>query len=153
MLEKENLKKAESLIRDFFEKTSFEVEIESFDEKDQVISVNIKTESPQILIGEGGQTLAEIQRLLKLILKKQIAEIFYLDVDINNYKKQKKEYLKEIAKSAADEVSLFKKEKVLPPMPPFERRVIHMALAERTDVVSESIGEGSERKVVIKPRT
>lgn len=153
MLEKKDLEKIEKLTKEFFQKTSFEVDIEMLGEKDQVVSINIRTDMPQILIGEGGQTLAEIQRLLKSILRKQIKEMFYLDIDINHYKKQKKEYLKEIAKSAADEVSLFKKEKTLSPMPAFERRIIHMELAEREDVMSESIGEEPNRQITIKPRS
>jgi len=72
-------------------------------------------------------------------------------LDINDYKKKKNEYLRELARSVADEVSLSKKEKILGPMPPYERRVIHMELAGRSDVVSESIGEGPERRVGVRP--
>ncbi len=152
MFKSEETKKIEEFIDEFFKKMSFNVEIEQININDQVISVSVKTDMPQILIGENGQTLLEIQRLLKLILKKQVSDQFYLDIDINNYKKQKKEYLKEMAKAAADEVGLFKKEKELLPMPAFERRIIHTELSERNDVVSESIGEGKDRRVVIKPR-
>ena len=120
--------------------------------EDLVVPVSLTTEEPQILIGEQGQTLTEIQRLLKLILRKKIEEPFYVDLDINNYKKKKIEYLKETAITAADEVFLTKKEKELPPMPPHERRVVHMALVARTDVVTESIGQEPERKVVIRCR-
>jgi len=127
------------------------VEIEVLPEKDQTVPINLKTEEPQILIGEGGQTLTEIQHLLKAILKRKIEENFYIDLDINDYKKKKKEYLKELARSAADEVTLTKKEKILPPMPAYERRIIHLELAERNDVTSESIGKEPERRVVIRP--
>lgn len=147
------IKKIEEFINVFFQKTSFDIEIDWIKAEEQVVSVGIKTDMPQILIGEGGQTLSEIQRLLRLAMKKLFQDPFYLDLDINNYKKQKKEYLKELAKSAADEVALFKKEKELPPMPAFERRIIHTALSERSDVISESVGEGSDRRVVIKPRS
>lgn len=152
MLEKKDLETIEKVAKEFFEKTSFAAEVFVPGEKDGVVLIEVKTDSPQILIGEGGQTLVEIQRLLKLILKKHIQELFYLDIDINNYKKQKKEYLREMARSAADEVSLFKKEKILPQMPAFDRRVIHTELAERSDVVSESTGEEPDRRIVIKPR-
>ena len=136
---------------EFFKKTAFEVEIKSLSQKDSTILISLETEIPQILIGEGGQTLAEIQHLLKAILKKQIQENFYIDLDINNYKKKKIEYLKELAQSTADEVSLTKKEKILPSMPAYERRIIHLELANRTDVTTESIGQEPERQVVIQP--
>jgi len=96
--------------------------------------------------------LTEIQHLLKAILRRKISEVFYIDLDINDYKKKKKEYLKELAISTADEVALSKKQKELPAMPAYERRIIHMALAERNDVITESVGEGIERRPVIKPR-
>jgi len=151
MLNQQDLEKIKKLTKEFFEKTTFEVEVDVLPERDQTIPINLKTEEPQILIGEGGQTLLEIQHLLKAILKRQIPESFYIDLDINDYKKKKNEYLKEMARSAADEVALTKKEKILAPMPAYERRIIHLELAGRADVISESQGEEPERRVVIKP--
>lgn len=148
-----DLKEIKEIIEDFFKKMGFEIEITLFTEKEKTISVNLKVKDPQLLIGEKGQTLFEIQHLLKIILKRKIQpnEEFYLDLDINDYKKKKNEYLKELARSLADEVSLTKKEKILSPMPAYERRIIHLELASRTDVVTESIGQEPERRIVIKP--
>jgi spoIIIJ-associated protein len=151
MIEPGKLEEIKKMIKEFFEKTTLEVEIEFLPQIDLTLPLNLKTEIPQILIGERGQTLFEIQHLLKAILKKKIKENFYLDLDINDYKKKKIEYLKEMAKSVADEVSLTKKEKILSPMSAYERRVIHLELAERQDVTTESIGREPERQVVIKP--
>jgi spoIIIJ-associated protein len=103
------------------------------------------------LIGERGQTLADIQHLLKIILRKKTEELFYVNVDVNDYKKKKTEYLKELANSVADDVILSKEEKALSPMRAFERRIVHMELAERSGVITESIGERDERKVIVKP--
>jgi len=72
-------------------------------------------------------------------------------LDINDYKKKKVEYLREMARDAANEVSLSKKEKNLVSMPAYERRVIHLELADREDVITESVGEEPERSVIIKP--
>ena len=152
MLSRSDLEKIKETVKEFFEKITFEVEIEVLPEKEQTLPILLKTEEPQILIGEGGQTLAEIQHLLKSILRRNITELFYIDLDVNGYKKKKKEYLREMAKSIADEVSLTRKEKILPPMPAYERRIIHLELAEREDVVSESMDQGPERKIVVKPR-
>jgi spoIIIJ-associated protein len=151
MLNQNDLEIIKATTEEFFNKTTFEVDIDFLPEKDQTIPINLKTEDPQILIGEGGQTLAEIQHLLKAILKRKIKENFYIDLDINNYKKKKIDYLKELARSVADEVALTKKEKILSPMPAYERRIIHLELAERNDVTSESIGQEPERRVVIRP--
>lgn len=151
MLSSKDLGKIKKTTKEFFKKITFEVEIEVLPEKNQTIPINLKTEEPQILIGEGGQTLAEIQHLLKAVLKREIKEPFYINLDINSYKEKKMEYLKELALAAADEVALTKKEKTLAPMPAYERRLIHLELAERNDVSSESIGQEPERRVVIRP--
>ena len=151
MLTPTELKQIKEITKEFFEKTTFEVDVEFLPQKDLTIPITLKTESPQILIGEKGQTLVEVQHLLKAILKRKIQKDFYIDLDINGYKEKKIEYLKELAKNVADEVSLMKEEKILPVMPAYERRIIHLELAERTDIVTESIDREPERKVIIKP--
>lgn len=147
-----NLEKIKKAAEEFFGKTGLAIEVEIKKPEDLTIPVNLTMEEPQILIGERGQTLAEIQRLLKAVLKKKVVpdDPFYINLDINNYKKQKTAYLKEMAKSAADEVALTKKEKYLPVMTAYERRIIHVELASRGDVITESMGQEPERRVVIK---
>ena len=136
---------------EFFDRMSFNPEIRVGSFRESTLPLEIELESPQVLIGEKGQTLADIQRLIKAILKRKIQKDFYIDLDINNYKKKKIEYLKELARSAADEVALNKKEKALPSMPAYERRIIHLEVAERENIVTESVGREPERKVVIRP--
>jgi len=151
MLNQDDLKKIKETTEEFFRKTTFEVKIEFLPPRDLTIPINLELEDPQILIGEGGQTLAEIQHLLKAILRRKIQEPFFIDLDISGYKKKKFEYLKELARSAADEVTITKKEKILSPMPAYERRIIHLELAGRSDITTESIDQEPERRVVIRP--
>jgi len=162
MFNSETIKTIEKIIGEFFQKSTFEAEMIEVREEDGIVSVNLRIEEPQILIGEGGQTLADIQHLLKIILKRKLVSLneadlvsgpFYLNLDINNYKQKKCEYLKEMAAAAADEVALDKKEKILPVMLPYERRIVHLALAGRSDIVTESIGQEPERKIVIRPKS
>ncbi len=154
-MDQQNIEKIKKITEEFFKKTILNVEIEFLSLDNQTIPINLKTDEPQILIGERGQTLIEIQHLLKTILRKKlndISEVFFIDLDIAGYKKKKIEYLKELARSIADEVSFTKKEKSLDSMPAYERRIIHLELADRQDVVTESIGQGVERKVLIRPK-
>ena len=95
--------------------------------------------------------MAEIQKLLRALVKKDMPEGTYIELDINDYKEKKSEYLRETAKETADEVSLTGKEKSLSPMSSYERRIIHMELSARTDVVTESRGEDPDRRIVVKP--
>jgi len=151
MITNQNLEEIKKVICEFFQKTSFEVKVEVLRLEDGTIPVKIKTDEPKILIGQNGQTLAEIQHLLKAMLRHKISERFYIDIDINDYKEKKIEYLKETARFSADEVVLNKKERALAPMSAYERRIIHLELANREDVTTKSIGEGPERKVMIRP--
>ncbi len=118
----------------------------------ELVKVEINVQEPQVLIGQGGQTLFELGRLLRIMLNKKLQKDFYLDLDINNYKKQKVEYLKKMATDLADQVAQTKEAKTLPPMPSYERRIIHSELTGREDVVAESQGEGEGRCVVVRPR-
>ncbi len=148
-----NLEKIKKEIEEFFKKMTFEAEIQSLSKEGPTLTLSLKTEEPQILIGEKGETLLEIQHLLKLILRRKIniEEAFYVDLDISDYKKKKIAYLKEMARAFAEEVILTKKEKILPPMSSYERRIIHLELADNPNVTTESIGQEPERKVVISP--
>ena len=148
----ENFKQIKKEIERFFQKTKFDIKLEVLSPENNTISVKIRTEEPKILIGQNGQTLNEIQRLLKAVLRKSFPEEkFFINLDVNNYKEKKIEYLRETANSAADEVALTGKEKKLKPMSAYERRIIHLELAERGDVFTESAGREPERSVVIKP--
>jgi len=167
MLEKKDIDKIKESVEEFFEKMTVAVSnvgIASSMEKGlnndrgvpqedrEVVNLEIETDEPQILIGQQGQTLFEIQRLLRTILSRKVQNIFYFNLDINDYKKKKIGYLKEMARELANQVALTKEEKVLPPMSSYERRIIHAELAQRTDVTTESRGDGFNRCVVIKAR-
>jgi len=152
MVNIKELDEIKKTIKNFFEKTTLEVEVDFSFPKDETIPVKIKTPDPKILIGHNGQTLFEIQHLLQAISKRKIPGDFHIDLDVNDYKEKKIEYLRETARSAADEVALIKKEKMLEPMPAYERRIIHLELSQRKDVKTESVGEGAERKIGIYPR-
>lgn len=149
---KEN--RIEKIVAVFFQKMGFspEIKIEPSQEENGIFEVKVKIDEPQILIGEKGQTLNEIQRVLARILNKNREKIIRFSLDINDYKKKKNNYLKNLARELANEAVLTKEEKVLSPMPAYERRIIHLELSQRNDVITESRGEEPKRRVVIKPR-
>lgn len=152
MITKEQLGEIGQMAREFFQKFGADASVTATLEQDGSILIAAELQEPQILIGEAGETLLELQHLLRLMARKKVEEPAQLYLDINEYRKSKESYLKTLANTVADEVILLKKEKELPPMPPRDRRIIHVVIQERGDVVSESIGEEPERKVVIKPR-
>jgi len=151
MANQNDSKKVRETVEEFFKKMDIDVRVSVLPIKDSTIPIDLKVEEPQILIGQNGETLFEIQHILKIMLKRKISESVYVDLDVNNYKKKKIEYLKELAKSTADEVALSRRERILPPMTPYERRIVHVELSQRQGVATESAGEEPRRKVVVRP--
>jgi spoIIIJ-associated protein len=148
--DKEIKKNAEELFNNAGFVVDANVSMSENDER-KTITIAIEAEEPDELIGLDGKILFDIQYILKLILKKKMAEYFYLDLDINDYKKKKSDYIKKQTATTADEVSLSKAEKELPPMSPYERRVAHLVLSGRKDVVAESEGSEPYRRIIIRP--
>lgn len=150
---KESLDTIERVAKEFLGKLGMEGDIRVESKQEGEAFVNVTLPEPQLFIGEKGQTLFEIAHILKALVRRRVAEPVRVILDINDYQKNKEQYLRELARTAADEVALFKKDKELPAMTPGERRIVHLELAERQDVVSESIGEEPERRVMIKVKT
>jgi len=166
MISSDEIRKIKEITEDLLKKmtiTDFDIEpqISSAANQDtghekegnlDIVNLNIKIKEPQILIGSNGQTLFELERILRIILNKKLGKFFYLELDINNYKKKKIEYLKDLAKNLANEVALTKKSRILSPMPSYQRRIIHIELAQRQDIKTESAGDGADRYIIINPR-
>jgi spoIIIJ-associated protein len=152
MLDENEKNKIKETALEFFAKMTTPISKIEVVSSSDAVDIEIKMEEPQVLIGQGGQTLFEIQRVLRMILSKKLQKVFYLNLDINDYKKKKTEYLKDLAKDLADQVALTRQEKVLMPMSSYERRIVHSELSLRQDVSTESQGEEPERCIIIKPK-
>lgn len=151
MIDKKIQKKVEKVLKEFFKKSTFEVDCKIGEFRDNNLKIDLQAEQAEVLIGTQGKTLHSLQVILGRIVRKQFEEHIYLDIDINNYKQNKVKYLEEMAKNIADKVALNHKPETLAAMTSYERRIIHMALADRTDITTESTGDETERRVVINP--
>jgi spoIIIJ-associated protein len=104
-----------------------------------------------ILIGRRGQTLASLQYIVNLIVSKQTNRRVSFAVDVDGYRRRREEALVGLAKRTAARVRGTGRSVTLEPMPPNERRIVHLALADDPAVMTVSIGEGEARKVAITP--
>jgi len=104
-----------------------------------------------ILIGRRGQTLASLQYIVNLIVSKQTNRRVAFAVDVDGYRRRREEALVGLAKRTAARVRGTGRSVTLEPMPPNERRIVHLALADDPAVMTVSIGEGEARKVAITP--
>lgn len=114
--------------------------------------LNVEGRDVTSLIGRRGDTLASLQYITRLIASRQLGRRANIVVDVAHYKQNRATKLRELATRMADQAISEARTVVLEPMPPHERRMIHMALRHRADVVTRSTGEGESRKVTIVPK-
>jgi len=125
---------------------------EGSDEAPAPIAFNIKGDDLGILIGRHGQTLSCLQYIVRLIVAHQTKAWLPIIIDVEGYKQRRCEALRTLAWRVAEQVKTREAPFTLKPMPAYERRIIHLTLAEHTDVTTQSIGEGEARRVVISPK-
>jgi spoIIIJ-associated protein len=104
------------------------------------------------LIGRRGETLAALQYLTRLLVSRKIGRRAYLVVDVEGYKERRETMLRRLARRMAEQAVQRGRVVSMEPMPPHERRIIHLTLKNNPDVTTESVGEGSLRKVTVVPR-
>jgi spoIIIJ-associated protein len=113
--------------------------------------LDVEGEDLGLLIGRRGQTLSSLQYLLNLMVSKQTSKRVAFGVDVDGYRRRREETLVSLAKRTASRVRGTGRSITLEPMPPNERRIIHITLQEDPNVMTVSIGEGEGRKVAITP--
>jgi len=121
-------------------------------EKETPLVLNVHGMDVKVLIGRRGKTLAALQHITRLIVGREVAGRVHLVVDVDGFKARREKSLRRLAQRVAEQVVNTDRTVMLEPMPPHERRVIHLALRDHPRVVTQSIGEGDRRKVTIIPR-
>ena len=127
--------------------TSFALEV---NESDGVISVVIATDDNGILIGKEGKTLNAIQTILRQALRKYGSFNIKVNLDISGYKAKREKNIEREVKKVAKEVLSTKVSAKLDPMNSYERRIVHMIIADYDGLITQSEGEAPNRYVVIK---
>ena len=122
------------------------------DKENEAVKVQIETEEPGILIGHHGEALNALQLILGLIISKKLEEWQRIIVNVGDYREKRQEELKNLALNTAQKVKFSGQATTIPGFSSFERRIVHLALADHPDVVTESEGEGGYRRLVVKPR-
>lgn len=149
-----DLNKVKKIVNDFFKNLGENIKIKeiNFNDENKTLKINLSSANQRLLIGKNGETLLNLQNILKKIIRKKINTDFYLDLDLNNYKKNRENYLKDLAKRSAEEALILEKEIELEPMPAYERRIIHLEILKERGVESFSIGERDNRRIIIRPK-
>jgi spoIIIJ-associated protein len=131
--------------------------IASYGEVDDVrgtraILVDVTGKDLSVLIGKRSETLNALQYIARLIVSKELGENVTLVIDVEGYRTRRERQLRQLAHRMADQAIKTGRKQTLEPMPPNERRIIHMELREDEHVTTESFGEEPHRKVTIIPK-
>ena len=116
---------------------------------DKQLQINLSGENMGVLIGKRGQTLDSLQYLVNLVVNKGNNPYLSIFMDTENYRKRRKETLESLARNLARKVKHTRRDVVLEPMNPYERRIIHSALQNDKYVTTYSQGEDPYRNIVI----
>jgi len=121
-------------------------------ESELSFKVNIETAESGLLIGHHGETINSLQLLCGVIMYKKTGQWVRIIVDVGDYRKMREESIKEMVNRIIVEVEQSGRPVELPYLSPLERRIVHMMLSSNEKVMSESSGEGKDRRVTLKPR-
>ena len=151
MGEEDKIKMIEELTQEVLQKLGVTAKISVFPNEDKCFKIDISGDDLGALIGFHGEGLSALQLFLNLAVHKKIGEWQRVLVDVGGYRQEREQKIYELAQRTADRVRFLQTPVTLTPMPAFERRLVHIALAGDKTVETESVGEGGERRVVIKP--
>lgn len=122
-------------------------------DEEGVIFVSLEnSEEEGILIGYHGETLSSLQLVLNLLVSQKRGEWVCLVVNVGDYRQRREESLREMALRIAQRVEETEEEMTLPYLSAAERRIIHLFLKDHPRVISQSEGEGGNRRLIITRR-
>ena len=158
VVNEETMQIAANVVRDLLEKMRVKAMInskigEAADEVDsRVIMIDILGDDLSFLIGRHSEVLHSLQYITSLIVGREVGHWVPLIIDVQGYRERRERQLRQMASRMADQVAKTGRRISLEPMTATERRIIHLALRDNSEITTESIGEEPNRKVVIYPK-
>jgi spoIIIJ-associated protein len=111
--------------------------------------INLEGEDGGVLIRRGGEGLQALQHVVATTFRKQLGEDHRIVIDCNGFRRDKDAELRQMALYTAGKARSSGMPQEMGPLNPYERRIVHLAIAEETDVTSESIGDAFMKTVII----
>lgn len=152
----EDISEAEEKLRVFIkttiEKMGYSAQVVLHRREDGKIVLNVETDKSSIIIGRKGKNLDALQLLANVYagkLNEETGQNLKVVVDTEDYRARREENLIRLAEKTAEQVVRSKKSRLLEPMNPFERRLIHTSLNENHDILTKSEGEGLYKQIRI----
>jgi spoIIIJ-associated protein len=118
----------------------------------QPVLIDIEGNDLSFLIGRKGETINALQYITSLIVGRELGRWLPIQVDVQHYRKRREDELRRLARRIAEQVIGTGRMQILEPMPSNERRIIHIELRDNPNVDTQSVGEGDQRKVTVRPK-
>lgn len=133
----------------FGDNVQTEVEYDSAQDLYQIL---LRTDNPALLIGFHGETLSSLQLFLGQHLHKTVDQWLNLSINVNDYRERRESSIHSLVDTAVQQVLTTGIPHSLPPLPAYERRLVHLKLADHPQVSTASQGVGRSRSVIISPK-
>ena len=125
---------------------------EADEDDERSLVLNIVGDDLGMLIGRQNETLSALEFITRLMTNQQTHTRTGFVVDVNGHRAKRAESLRKLALRMADQTVQTGRTVAMEPMPPAERRIVHLALRDHPSVTTQSVGEGDRRKVTIVPK-
>lgn len=148
--DEKNIKKEISI---FFKKMDIKIDCE-IEQDEGMLRIDISPIDAKItplLIGYKGENLASIQHIVRIMLRKKTASDEKILLDVNGYRKEQQNLLRQTIEMIAARVKETGRVELLRPMSAFERRMVHVIVKDVGGLLTQSVGEEPNRRVLIKP--
>ena len=114
--------------------------------------INLEGEDGGVLVRRGGEGLQALQHIVATAFRKQLGDDNRILIDCNGFRKDKDAELRQMARFVAEKARSSGIPQEMGPLNPYERRIVHLAIAEDPTVTSESIGDAFLKTVIISKK-
>lgn len=124
----------------------------TIEESPEGTRINLEGEDGGVLIRRGGEGLQALQHVVATAFRRQLGDDTRVVVDCNGFRREKDAEIKQMARFMAEKARSSGMAQEMGPLNPYERRIVHIAIAEDPTVSSESIGDAFMKTVIISAR-
>ena len=144
--------KIKKTLKTVLKQIGYDVKYESFDDYNQKRRLNLlyEKDNVNVLVGKNGKNIMALEFLTNMIIKNRYGFDANLMLDVNNYRKNKDIFLKDIALRAGEEVMKTRKNIMLKPLNSYERKIVHTTLKKIRNIKTKSLGKGELKKILVK---
>ncbi len=147
----EQRREAMLILKQILEQMGEQTDVRQVEVDEETVELEIKGDGSGILIGRHGQTLDALEYIVNRILARRIKDAAPISLETESYRARRRQQLHRMALSMGEKAKREHKPVRLDPMPPRERRVVHLALKDDPMITTRSAGEGLMRSIEIVP--